>query len=69
MEHIHIALVGGQAYPIYLAIKALQPTKVVLMHSVQSETDANNIIKVLEEEGALMKVHRVLPQTWPLLPK
>lgn len=55
MEHIHIALVGGQAYPIYLAIKALQPTKVVLMHSVQSETDANNIIKVLEEEGALMK--------------
>ena len=49
MEHIHIALVGGQAYPIYLAIKALQPTKVVLMHSVQSETDANNIIKVLDE--------------------
>ena len=55
MEHIHIALVGGQTYPIYLAIKALKPTKVVLMHSAQTETDANNIIKVLDEEGTLVK--------------
>lgn len=55
MEHVHIALVGGQTYPVYLAIKALKPTKVVLMHSKQTETDANAIINVLVEERTLSK--------------
>lgn len=53
MEHVHIAIVGGQTYPVYLAIKVLNPTKVVLMHSAQTETDANNIIEVLVDEGVL----------------
>lgn len=33
MAHIHISLVGAQAYPVYLAIADLQPDEVVLIHS------------------------------------
>ena len=35
MSHIHIALVGGQVYPIYLTIAALEPDRVILLHSEQ----------------------------------
>lgn len=36
MSKVHIALVGGQALPVYNAIKATQPEYIVYVHSKQS---------------------------------
>lgn len=43
MSHIHIALVGGQVYPIYLTIAALEPDRVILLHSEQSSAEAERL--------------------------
>ena len=53
MKHIHIALVGGQAYPVYLGIKALQPSDVVLIHSAESEVEAGRIKSVLCDDHTM----------------
>lgn len=41
--HTHITLVGGQTYPIYLGIKALNPDKIIFVHSDQTENEAKRI--------------------------
>jgi hypothetical protein len=41
--HTHITLVGGQKYPVYLGIKAVNPDKVYFIHSSDSKEDAESI--------------------------
>lgn len=41
--HTHITLVGGQTYPIYLGIKALNPDKIIFVHSDKTENEAKRI--------------------------
>lgn len=53
MKHMHIALVGGQAYPVYVGIKALNPSDVMLIHSAQSEAEAERIKNVLCHDAAM----------------
>lgn len=43
--HIHITLVGGQKYPVYLGIKAVNPDKVVFVHSTDTKEDAESIAR------------------------
>lgn len=43
--NIHIALVGGQPMPVYIGVKEIQSDKVVLIHSVDSKRDAEQISK------------------------
>lgn len=59
MAHIHISLVGGQAYPAYLAIKALNPDKAMLIHSAQSMAEAERIKKELDVETELVEFDSV----------
>lgn len=59
MAHIHISLVGGQAYPAYLAIKALNPDKAVLIHSAQSRAEAERIKAELDVETELREFDSV----------
>lgn len=40
MAHIHISLVGAQAYPVYLAIADLAPDAVLLVHSNSTQKEA-----------------------------
>lgn len=59
MAHTHISLVGGQAYPAYLAIKALNPDRAVLIHSAQSRAEAERIKKELDVETELIEFDSV----------
>ena len=45
MARIHISLIGGQSYPVYLAILDLQPQtdEILLIHSSQSKEEAERI--------------------------
>ena len=43
MANVHIALVGGQTYPVYLGIAETSPDRVVLMHSGSSLAEAQRI--------------------------
>lgn len=43
MAHIHIALVGGQVYPVYLAIADLKPDGIILVHSKGTLHEAKTI--------------------------
>ena len=47
-EHtkVHITLVGGQQYPIYVGIKEANPDKLVMVCSEQSRNDAVRISRV-----------------------
>lgn len=40
MKHIHISLVGSQAYPAFLGIADLQPDEVILVHSTSTKEEA-----------------------------
>lgn len=40
MKHIHISLVGSQAYPAYLGIVDLKPDGVILVHSSSTQDEA-----------------------------
>lgn len=40
MKHIHISLVGSQAYPAYLGIADLKPDGVILVHSTSTQEEA-----------------------------
>lgn len=59
MEHIHIALVGGQVYPVYLTIAALEPDKVILLNSKQSSAEAERIKAEVRVETELREVDPV----------
>ncbi|MDR0891133.1 MAG: DUF1887 family protein [Mediterranea sp.] len=48
MKHIHIALIGGQIYPVYLGIADEQPDKVILVHSEESKPEAKRIKQEVE---------------------
>lgn len=43
MAHVHITLVGGQRYPVYLGIMDRNPDEVLFIHSKKSLEDAENI--------------------------
>lgn len=43
MKHIHISLVGSQAYPAYLGIVDLKPDGVILVHSTSTQEEAKMI--------------------------
>ncbi len=43
MANVHIALVGGQTYPVYLGIAETSPDMVILMHSASSLAEAQRI--------------------------
>jgi hypothetical protein len=43
MAKIHITLVGGQTTPVYQGILHVNPDRVILIHSQQSENEANRI--------------------------
>ena len=43
MAHIHISLIGGQSYPVYLGIADLNPDGIILIHSSQSREEAERI--------------------------
>jgi len=48
MANIHITLVGGQTTPVYQGIVASSPDKVILIHSQQTEAEANRIAAEIE---------------------
>jgi hypothetical protein len=45
MNKIHITLVGGQTYPVYLGISETKPDMVLLICSEKTEKEANHIAK------------------------
>lgn len=59
MANIHITLVGGQTTPVYQGIIATNPDKVVLIHSAQTETEANRIDAEMEVNCELHKFEPV----------
>lgn len=48
MSIIHITLVGGQTTPVYQGIIAANPDRVILIHSQQTEAEANRIAAEIE---------------------
>ena len=48
MAKIHITLVGGQTTPIYQGIVHANPDRVILIHSHQSENEANRMYTEVE---------------------
>ena len=55
MSNIHITLVGGQTTPVYQGIIATNPDKVILIHSEQTETEANRIYAEMEVVCELLR--------------
>lgn len=53
--HTHITLVGGQKYPVYLGIKAVNPDKVVFVHSTDTKEDAEFIAREFPDINAHYK--------------
>ena len=49
MAHVHITLVGGQRYPVYLGIMDRNPDEVVFIHSNKSLEDAKQIAAELRD--------------------
>lgn len=43
MAHIHITMTGGQTYPIYLGIMAMQPDGIILVHSASTVEEAERV--------------------------
>ena len=48
ITHTHIALVGGQPHPVYGAIKALQPDRVVYIYSKDSQKQVADLRKEVD---------------------
>lgn len=48
MSNIHITLVGGQTTPVYQGFIASNPDRVILIHSEQTEAEANRITAEIE---------------------
>lgn len=59
MANIHIALVGGQTTPVYQGIMYTNPDRVILIHSTQTETEANRINAEIMIECELIKFNPV----------
>lgn len=43
MAHIHITMTGGQPYPVYLGIQAVQPDGIILVHSDSTAEEAERV--------------------------
>lgn len=74
MAHIHIALIGGQSYPVYLGILELQPDGILLIHSSQSKEEAKRIqqevsVKTHLLEFAPVDIQRIYSQLEKNFPK
>lgn len=50
MAHIHITLIGGQLYPVYLGIAESQPDKVIYVCSSDTEKDARRVHKEFRDK-------------------
>lgn len=55
MAKIHITLVGGQTTPVYQGILHSNPDRVILIHSQQSENEANRIYAEVDVSCELRK--------------
>ncbi len=51
MANVHIALVGGQTYPVYLGIAETSPDRVILVHSADSLAEARRIAAEFDGTG------------------
>ena len=51
MANVHIALVGGQTYPVYLGIAESSPDRVILVHSASSLAEAQRIANEFKGTG------------------
>ena len=51
MANVHIALVGGQTYPVYLGIAETSPDRVILVHSASSLAEAQRIAAEFKGSG------------------
>lgn len=51
MANVHIALVGGQTYPVYLGIAESSPDRVILVHSESSLAEAQRIAAEFKGSG------------------
>ena len=51
MANVHIALVGGQTYPVYLGIAETAPDRVMLVHSPSSAGEAKRIAAEFKGNG------------------
>lgn len=51
MANVHIALVGGQTYPVYLGIAETSPDRVMLVHSRSSLDEAQRIAAEFKGTG------------------
>lgn len=51
MANVHIALVGGQTYPVYLGIAETSPDRVILVHSKSSLPEAQRIAAEFKGSG------------------
>lgn len=51
MANVHIALVGGQTYPVYLGIAETSPDRVILVHSQSSLPEAQRIAAEFKGSG------------------
>lgn len=55
MKKVHITLVGGQTYPVYLGIKASSPEMVYLIHSPQTHGETERIAAEFSASGIHFK--------------
>ena len=53
--HTHITLVGGQKYPVYLGIKALNPEKIYYIHSSDTKSESESIAREFPDINAQYK--------------
>lgn len=60
MAHIHISLIGGQSYPVYLGIADLNPDGIILIHSSQSREEAERIQQEIDAPTHLLEFDPVL---------
>jgi len=54
MKNIHIALVGGQTFPVYLGIMDSKPDRVILIHSEQTQEEAERIANEIQIKTELL---------------
>ncbi len=58
-QHIHISLVGGQPAPVYHGVMAIEPDRVIFVHSAQTKSDAERISKEFDIQKELLELDPV----------
>ncbi|MEY8688148.1 DUF1887 family CARF protein [Bacteroides sp. AN502(2024)] len=59
MNHIHIALLGAQSYPVYLGIIDQHPDEVILIHSVTTLDEAIRVRCEIEKQEIKLPVQLI----------